>query len=58
MAKVNDNEIQILATDFPSFLYDENIPYDPEYEMSGLFRGYYALRVRFILRLSTVLTDT
>lgn len=46
MSKVNDHEIEILATDFPTFMYDESIPYDPENEQSGLFRGYYALRVR------------
>ncbi|TCD61407.1 hypothetical protein EIP91_008511 [Steccherinum ochraceum] len=40
--KVLELELQILADDYPSFLYDESL-YDPEDPSQGLLRGYFLL---------------
>jgi hypothetical protein len=45
MAKVNDGTIRIRAAEWPAFLYDQKIKYNPEYEDTGLFRGYVLVRV-------------
>jgi hypothetical protein len=45
MAKVNDGTVQICASEWPSFLYSDDAPFDPEDEEVGLFRGYLLLRV-------------
>lgn len=45
MEKVEDGDIEITAHDFPSFLYENGIVYDPDDEVTGLFRGFLLVRV-------------
>ena len=46
MEKVNNGTIRIRASEWPSFLYDNSVEYDPNNEEDGLFKGYLLLRVR------------
>jgi hypothetical protein len=47
-AKFLDGTIKIVANDWPAFLYDESM-YDPEEIDKGLLRGYFLLRVWFLM---------
>ena len=50
MQKVCTKEITIKAKDWPAFLYDPNIQYDPHNKDVGLLRGPVFMRVsRYIL---------
>jgi len=46
MQKVHTNEIKIKARDWPTFLYDLNVQYDPRNKDVGLLCGPVFLRVR------------
>jgi hypothetical protein len=47
MTKVNDGQISIKASSWPSFMYDE-AEFDGEWVGKGLCRGYFLLRVCII----------
>jgi hypothetical protein len=40
-----DGKIEITAADFPSFLYESGTVYNPDDEVTGLFRGFLLVRV-------------
>jgi hypothetical protein len=40
MNQVEDGTIEITANDLPSFLYETGTVYNPDDEISGLFRGF------------------
>src|SRR5882762_9577348 len=42
---VNDGQIEIWASEWPWFMYDNADPLDPEEEDKGLCRGYILVRV-------------
>ena len=44
MTKVNDGQIKIKASRWPSFMYDEDA-YDKKRAEKGLCRGYFLVRV-------------
>jgi hypothetical protein len=44
-AKFLDGSIEVVANDWPNFLYEESV-YDPNEIDKGLLRGYFLLRVR------------
>ncbi|KIL66690.1 hypothetical protein M378DRAFT_74929 [Amanita muscaria Koide BX008] len=44
MEKVLTGETKIRDKDFPSFLYDETIPYDPHNKDEGLLQGHVLIR--------------
>jgi len=46
MESVEDGEIEITAHHFPSFLYENGTVYNPDDEVTGLFRGFLLVRVR------------
>ena len=45
MEKVNDGAIKIRASKWPTFLYDHEVPYDPDNKDNGLCRGFVLVRV-------------
>ena len=45
MAEANDGTVRIRASEWPSFLYDDDATFDPEDEEVGLFKGYLLLQV-------------
>lgn len=49
MDQVEDGKIEITAHDWPSFLYDTTTIYDPDDEVTGLFRGFLLVRVKYCL---------
>ncbi|KIL55570.1 hypothetical protein M378DRAFT_28536, partial [Amanita muscaria Koide BX008] len=44
MDAVLNGEMKIKDKDFPSFLYDEDIPYDPHNKDAGLLKGHVLIR--------------
>jgi len=49
--QLKDGTVKIFTGDWPTFLYDEDIEYDPEEKDKGLLRGYLLLRVSETLSL-------
>lgn len=45
MNQVEDGTVEITADDLPSFLYETGTIYNPEDEITGLFRGFLLVRV-------------
>jgi hypothetical protein len=45
MEQVQDGKIPIKAHNYPTFMYDEEMEYDPDEMDKGLFRGHFLLRV-------------
>ena len=45
MNQVEDGTIEITANDLPSFLYETGTIYNPDDEITGLFRGFLLVRV-------------
>jgi len=45
MERFEDGKIEITAADLPSFLYESGTVYDPDDEVTGLFRGFLIVRV-------------
>jgi hypothetical protein len=45
MNQVEDGTIEITAEDLPSFLYESGTVYNPDDEITGLFRGFLLVRV-------------
>lgn len=49
MERLKSGDIQIDDTDYPAFMYEKDIIYDPDEPEVGLFRGYLLVRVCFFL---------
>jgi hypothetical protein len=45
MEKFADAKIEITAAELPSFLYESGTVYNPDDEVTGLFRGFLLVRV-------------
>lgn len=52
MNQVEDGTVEITADDLPSFLYETGTIYNPEDEITGLFRGFLLVRVSVQIYLS------
>jgi hypothetical protein len=44
-----DGFIEVTAADLPSFLYENGTVYNPDDEVTGLFRGFLLVRVQDLL---------
>jgi len=51
---MQEGRIKIGTGDWPAYLYDENLEYNPEEKDNGLFRGYLLVRVRSYLFLPLI----
>lgn len=54
MEDVQDGRIKIRAHHWPTFLYDESLPFDVNNHDKGLLRGHFLLRVSILALRSCV----